>query len=67
MRILMALLALSLTPPPARADASSLNAIVGDASWVARHGRAPTIEEDARERERIQTHHAWVEAELRRR
>lgn len=60
--ITLALLAATL---PATALAAPINAVAGDLSWRERHGRAPTASDEAREIERIQTHLAWVERELR--
>ncbi len=65
LRACLVLVVVSLAP--VRASADVINAIAGDASWIARHGHAPTAEEDARERERVATHLAWVEDVLRRR
>jgi len=45
---------------PALAAAEPINAVVGDASWIARTGHAPTPAEDARETLRIRTHLGYV-------
>ena len=65
---LLGLFAALLAPHLARADAptphaGTINAIVGDASFLEAHGRAPTAEDD--ELERIRTHLLWIEARLR--
>lgn len=60
------LLALLLLGGPRSASADAINAVVGDVSWIAAHGRTPTAADELREVERVSTHLAWVEAELRR-
>jgi hypothetical protein len=42
---------------------STINAVIGDRSFVARHGRAPTADDDPIDR--VQTHLAYVERVLR--
>lgn len=66
MRWISLCVALALLGPAGSALASApgpINAVVGDASWVARHGRPPTPRDD--EAERIRTHLRWVEQRLR--
>src|SRR5690606_5559292 len=55
------LLALLLLGGPRPASADAINALVGDVSWLAAHGRAPTAADELREVERVSTHLAWVE------
>lgn len=50
-----------LTSVPAPGDA--INVVLGDASWIARHGEPPSA--SASQTERIQTHLAFVEGRLR--
>ena len=43
-----------------------INAVVGDASWVERHGRLPTPDDEiVRDDERHRVHLAWIERRLR--
>lgn len=60
------LLALLLLLDARAASADPINAVVGDASWIAAHGRVPTAADELREVGRVATHLAWVEAALRR-
>ena len=65
--ICAALLATLAGAAPARAEpVAPINAVVGDASWVARYGRLPT-EADARERDELRhrVHLEWIEGHLR--
>lgn len=57
------LLLLVLAARPAAAAPDAINAAIGDASWVAAHGRMPTT--DDAEVARITTHLTYVLVKLR--
>ncbi|MBX3273730.1 MAG: hypothetical protein KF729_25925 [Sandaracinaceae bacterium] len=63
---LCAALLATLAAPARAAPVAPINAVVGDASWLARYGRLPT-EADARERDELrhEVHLAWIERHLR--
>jgi hypothetical protein len=54
--------ALMLAGCAADNERDSVNPVVGDASWIARHGTAPPANVD--EHERVQTHLAWAAEQL---
>lgn len=57
---LLAIVFVVSTPPH---TAEPINAVVGDASWLATHETSPAV--DVSEFERISTHLEWVETKLR--